>query len=140
MRITKTILIRIGILGVLIAGFFFALKLNTYFGHRIGEIDKGYWHVMKKSRENETWIQRGVGPDNIYLDSLLAQDMDEMFKQLPNHVETRQGYGAIYYNIGRLNDARLGSSGWHLFSSEKEAVEFLRRNSVEDNRIYFIYR
>lgn len=133
----KSIVLTIGKIAIVVGAVVLVWKLNGALGYRRGEIDKGLWYVMKSSNGGSTWIEKGIDPENPFLDSDRAQ---EMMEQMPEYVESLQGYGAIYIDIGWLGDSELNSSGWHLFQSEIEALEFLRSNGVEKRRISRLYR
>jgi hypothetical protein len=133
----KSTALGIGGVALLIGVVILAWQLNAMLGYRKGEIDQGRWYVMKSSSGHGTYLEKGIDPGNQFLeaDRALAR-----FEKLPNYVETLQGYGAVFIDIGWLGDAYLSSSDWHLFSSEVEAVEFLKANGVANERILYLYK
>jgi len=133
----KSAISALSVLAALVAFFVVAWKANAYFGYRRGEVDEGCWYVIRSTGGDGTYLQKGIDPENMFVD---ANEMQARYEALPEYVETVYGYGAVYIRIGWLNDAYIDSSGWRLFSTEDEAIEFLLANGVAENRIYFQYK
>ena len=111
-------------------------KLNVVYGRRTGEIDQGRWYLIEGG-SGVQYYQKGIDPGNQFLDH---QRAERMVAETPGYLRTEQGFGAIWTQKGWLNDAYLSSSGWKLFGAEADAVEFLKKNGVEERSIYFAHR
>lgn len=145
----QKILTTVVIVGLILC-FMGLWKLNKALGRRTGEIDVGRWHLYRDG--NSSWYDKGMDPNNRYLDAYKETiDPDKQYDDYrdaektwltkdPNYRSTEEGYGAICIQRGWLNDAYLWSSGWQLFETEAEAVEFLTDNGIEERRILFRYK
>lgn len=132
----KSIVEKVGVIALLAGVLILGSKLNSALGYRRGEVDRGRWYVMETLGGGGTYLEKGIDPGNMFFDADRASDM---FEKLPNYLATKKGFGAVYIDIGWLADGYLRSSGWQLFSTEAQAVKFLKDNGVARDRISLLY-
>ncbi len=117
------------------AAFLAVPMIRKAIGVDCAAIDKGIWY--RKESQHGIYYMKGISPSNPYMD---ASEASVQATSQWGFTSVEHGFGVSIERRDRFTMKLLTKEGWHLFTSEDEAVKFARERFIPVNRMIFSYK
>ena len=117
----------------------------SYFHRRHGElrgkIEQGSWYEMRTRSGNGIYLEPVIDPGNAFYPTLSDEGIIAALDDRPNITRKRRGFGASWEQLGFGKNPSIVESGpWVLFSTEEQAMLYLRVTGVPEANIRYLYK